>query len=433
MVGALVSSIALLLLGAHALRYGDPGLTCFYAVLAGLAFSRQAWVRWAVVGVLAYGMTTWLSTALNLMDLRLMAGQPWLRLVLIMGGVMMFSALATTLLATSGQRYDRGQEHGPALGLLFLMTTGLLFLTRAKVPFPVVLADRYLPGWGGLEVLLLGLYSVWIGMKMLPRKGARLVRPRIWIGFSLIFFLQLGLGLLGLDQMLMTGQLHLPVPALIVGGPLFRGGGLFMLILLCATIVLVGPAWCSHLCYIGAWDDMASRMRGKRPRPGFPGRLSWGRGMTLALTVLLALGLRYAGVPGLTAVWLAAGFGLGGVGVMLMLSSRKGIMVHCTSYCPIGLLSNVLGKINPWRVRLNDQCTDCMTCSKFCRYGALDQATIARRAPGITCTLCGDCVSICPHGAAEYRFPGLTPQHARVAFLVFVISLHTLFLGVARI
>ncbi len=88
--------------------------------------------------------------------------------------------------------------------------------------------------------------------------------------FSMVFFAQLLLGLAGIEKLLMTGKLHLPVPALIIAGPLFRGEGVFMLILFAATVLLVGPAWCSYLCYIGAWDNYAATAQ-KRP-----GRLpSW--------------------------------------------------------------------------------------------------------------------------------------------------------------
>jgi polyferredoxin len=69
----------------------------------------------------------------------------------------------------------------------------------------------------------------------------------------------------------MTGELHLPIPALILAGPVYRGEGLFMPVLYTVTILLVGPAWCSWLCYIGAWDDFAARRRkgGSRPVPGW--------------------------------------------------------------------------------------------------------------------------------------------------------------------
>jgi len=70
-------------------------------------------------------------------------------------------------------------------------------------------------------------------------------------------------GLLGAERLLMTGKLHLPVPALVLAGPLYRGEGFFMLILIVflVTVMFVGPAWCSWLCYVGAWDNLAASSR----------------------------------------------------------------------------------------------------------------------------------------------------------------------------
>ncbi len=429
-----LSLLSLALLAAHSLRFGDMGMMAFYFGLMGLYFTRQAALRWVVAAVLLHGAWVWTSASIDMVLFRQYAGQPWIRLAMIMGGVIFVTLLSGVLTAWKGCTFfERDKERGAYQAALFLLTVTLLFITRAKVPFPILLVDRYLPGWGGLQVLGLGLYAVWIGTLMLNPKNSRKVRPRIWAFFSLVFFGQLALGLLGLDQMLMTGELHLPVPALIVGGPIFRGSGFFMLILYACAIALVGPAWCSHLCYIGAWDDQGSRLANKKPVRDFPGRATRGRAITLALTVLTALGLRITGVPGLTAVLIATGFGLVGVGIMLTISRKKGSMAHCTTYCPIGLVTNIFGKINPWRIRLNSNCNHCGVCAKFCRYSALDEFTIRQHKPGLTCTLCGDCVSICPHSGAEYRFPGLTPHGARISFLVLIISLHALFLGVARL
>jgi len=190
----------------------------------------------------------------------------------------------------------------------------------------------------------------------------------------------------------------------------------------------------SHLCYIGAWDDVCSR-RGPKIPPVLPRRWTvGGRLATLALTCGGALALRFLGVPGLTAVWLAAGFGLAGVGVMLFASRRLGAMAHCTAFCPIGLLGNVLGRLMPWRMGISlDTCTRCGSCARACRYSALTPLEIEAGRPGLSCTLCGDCVGACPHDSMHYRFPGLSPATARAAFLTLVAALHAVFLGVARI
>ena len=118
---------------------------------------------------------------------------------------------------------------------------------------------------------------------------------------------------------------------------------------------------------------------------------------------------------------------------MAFASRRSGTMVHCTSYCPIGLVNNLLGHVLPWRVTIDSGCTKCGVCSKACRYNALTRTDLEKGRPGLTCSLCGDCLPRCPHGHLGYRFPGLTRDRARQFFLVLAAGLHTVFLAVARI
>ena len=220
------------------------------------------------------------------------------------------------------------------------------------------------------------------------------------------------------------------MPALIAAGPAYRGEGLFMLGLFLSTVVLVGPAWCSHLCYIGAWDDAMARAK---RRPGF--RRNDGLRALLALIVIGgAIVLRLAGAGWLLATVLAAAFGLAGVAVMLIASRRRGVMVHCTVYCPVGLLANLLGKLSPWRVRIDPSgCTECMACARVCRFNALDLSDIRAGKPAYTCTLCTDCLTSCPQNTMRLSFPGLSPAIAHDAFTALVVVLHVTFLGVARI
>jgi polyferredoxin len=256
-------------------------------------------------------------------------------------------------------------------------------------------------------------------------------RRRLWTFFSIVFFSQLAIGLLGAERFLMSGDLHLPIPAMIIAGPIYRGHGLFMPILFLSTVLLVGPAWCSYLCYIGSWDLNSAASR-KRPLPLPNGRLRIRFGI-LAGVVGFALSLRWFGANGFVATWLGLAFGIVGVLVMIAVSRRLGTMVHCTMYCPIGLAADLLGKLSPLRLRITAGCTECGACTFKCRYDALRPEDILARRPGLTCTLCGDCLSSCKGKSIEYRFAGLSSQTARTVFLVLVVSLHAVFLGVARI
>lgn len=428
--------LALVLLGAHSFRRDDLGLTVVFLLLTGMLFTRQAWVRGVAIAALLWGGYIWADTTVGFINFRQAMGIPWERLAWIMGGVILFDALAlVSLLGRTGDSFFYKNERGsvPRAAIFVLVAFGLA-IARYKVSFPILLADRYLPGWGWLEIGLLAFYAQWIGAKMLDPKAHRSIRPRIWALFSVVFFGQLLLGLLGLEKMLMTGSLHLPVPALIAAGPVFRGEGFFMIILFSVTVLLVGPAWCSHLCYIGAWDDLMSR-KGKRPAPSsLLGLLSIvGRGGTLVLTIGFAIILRAMGVPGVTAVAFAAVFGLVGVGLMAFVSRKAGMMTHCTAFCPMGLVANVFGKISPWRVRIDSDCTKCGACFTRCRYNALDNFSVEQGRPAISCTMCGDCMSACVHKQIGYRFPGLSQEMARIVFIILVVSFHAIFLGVARI
>lgn len=433
-VGLTVQILGLLLFAAHSLRQGDLGLTASCLVLVGLAVSRQGYAR-LVVGpaLLAMGLA-FAVVARDMALFRMAAGMPYLRLLAIMAGVVGVCALGGLFAfsARAGAFYRRGGAALRPQAAAFWLTAGLLTLARAKVSFPILLADRFFPGWGPLEITILAGYAAWLVGRMLdaPRTGP--LRSRYWAAFSLIFFGQLALGLAGETVFLMTGALHLPVPALIAAGPAFRGGGYFMPILYLSTVLLVGPGWCSHLCYIGAADDACARLGRKTPKR-LSGQLGWWRLATLVLTVGGALGMRFLGVPTLTAVWAAAVFGLVGLGIMATLSRVTGVMVHCTTYCPIGLIGNVLGKLSPWRIRIGEGCDGCGRCSRVCRYLALAPADLERGRPGSTCTLCGDCVGACPGARIGFRFPGLSPAAARQAFFTLVIALHAVFLGVARI
>jgi hypothetical protein len=69
---------------------------------------------------------------------------------------------------------------------------------------------------------------------------------------------------------------------------------------------------------------------------------------------------------------------------------------------------------------------------EFLMSGALKPTDIERGRTGFNCTLCGDCLASCRQASIAYRFPGLSAETARRLFLVLVVSLHAVFLGVAR-
>lgn len=422
-----------LLLAAHFLRASEYGLVALCLAFPFLLFIRRLWVVRVIQVFLLVGSAVWVATAVNLVKMRQELGQPWVRSAVILGCVALFTAASALVFRSRRLRqiYKARGKVDTAAAAAFILAFFLLAVVQVKVDNPLLLLERFLPGWGWMEILFLALYARFISEKMLdPSQSARW-RQRLWGLFSVVFFAQLALGLAGLDRFLMTGNLHLPVPAMIVAGPIFRAGRFFMMILFVSTVILVGATWCSHLCYIGAWDAAASSLV-KKPKHLPPWRQSL-RIMLLILVVASALTLRLVGASSLTATVLGALFGLLGVVAMVVWSRKAGVMTHCVAYCPIGVLANWLGRASPFRMRISEECTECRLCSPVCRYDALNIEDIKKRKPGLSCTLCGDCVGSCKDGWIEYRFLGLKGGKARALFIVLTISLHASFLGVARI
>jgi len=424
--------LSCLILAAHHSRGGEPGLMGLWLTLPFALFFKRRWIDRAIQLMLLAGAFEWGLTVKAIIDVRQMMDLPYLRMALILGGVTLFTALSGLLLETAGRkkRLPDGDPVGPGLGA-FLFTVLLLTCVQLLMHPTGLLAERFLFAAGWWEAFWLAIYAGWLSDRLQDSRQIRKIRPKVWLVFSVIFFTQLILGVAGLEKLLMTGKLHLPVPALILAGPIFRGGGFFMAILFTASVLLVGPAWCSWLCYIGAWDDRLSRAV-KRPD-----RLPKWRNLMRVIILVLMVGTAFLlgklGVSAATAGWLAAGFGLFGVGLMVFWSRRNGNMAHCTAYCPMGWLATRMAKVSPWRMKISPSCTDCGACTPACRYDALYPEDVLNRFPGEACTLCGDCLSNCPTNSIEYRMPGLSSSRARTVFLVMVTAMHAAWIGVARL
>lgn len=424
--------LACLVMIAHHYRGFEYGFIGLWATIPFALFFRRRWADRVVQLMLLAGACEWILTIRTFVEIRQFIGLDYQRMALILGGVALFTALSGLALETRGRRRNLPDIDPVGAGLAaFLFTAALLVPVQVFVDMDAILLERFLPAGGWWQAFVLAFYAGWLADRLREPRWIKKLRPKVWLAFSAIFFTQLILGVAGLEKLLMTGKLHLPVPALIAAGPLYRGGGLFMAILFASSVLLVGPAWCSWLCYIGAWDDRFARLRRK---PGtLPGWRPWMRIIVLVLVMATAFVLGRLGVGAVAAGWLAASFGLAGVGVMFFWSRKSGHMAHCTAYCPMGFVATRLGKVSPWRLKISDSCTDCGACTPACRYDALYPEDVLRRTPNEACTLCGDCVSNCPTGSLEYRLPGMDPTRARTVFLVMVSAMHAAWIGVARL
>ncbi len=313
---------------------------------------------------------------------------------------------------------------------VFIFTATLLTFMQIKMPHPILLAERFVKGLGWLEIAIIATYGAYVAYKMQDPKEVPKWRKKIWTIFSVAFFSQLIIGLLGADKFLMNGKLHLPIPMMILAGPIYRGQLSIMPILLISTIILTGPAWCSQLCYFGAFDGLSSSGKTQKGKLKYKAQI---KASILVFVIIMTIALRLFEVSLLISTLAAISFGLVGISVMLWFSRKNGKMVHCILYCPVGTIVNITRFISPFRMYIDNSCDLCMRCTSHCKYDALRPEHIKNKKPGFSCTLCGDCLASCKGNSIKYRFLNLKPETARNLYLFLTISLHACFLAVARI
>lgn len=313
---------------------------------------------------------------------------------------------------------------------VFILTFVLLAFVQVKLERPLILAERFLKGSGWIEIFLIACYGAFVVYKMQDPMNVPKWRKITWSTFSVVFFSQLIIGLSGFDKFLMTGKLHLPIPMMILAGPIYRGQLSVMTILFFSTVILTGPAWCSQLCYFGAFDNLASGGKTSKEILKHKGAI---KSTVLGLVIATALILRWLNVNMLVSTLIAIGFGVGGILIMILYSMKRKKMIHCVMYCPIGTIVNVFKHVNPFRMYIDQSCTLCMNCTKFCKYDALNPQDIKNLKPSITCTFCGDCLAGCHHNSIKYKFLRMRPEYARNLYLILTISLHAVCLALARI
>jgi len=313
---------------------------------------------------------------------------------------------------------------------VFLFVALFLSAIHYLLDFRIILLERFLKGGAWIEIVVIAFYGAFLYKKMENPVKAIFWRKFSWSLFSIVFFCQFFIGIVGFEKFLMTGELHLPVPAMILSGPIYRGELTFMVFLFLSTIVLTGPAWCSHLCYFGGIDNAVAGNKNNKTswRHKYPIKYGF-----FFLVIFGTILFRIFNIDKFYS--LIGGIIIGIIGVVLIaiVSSRKGKMANCILFCPIGTLVMYLKQINPIRMYIDYSCTNCGVCSSVCNYDALTIADIKNRKPGLTCTYCGDCLSVCHKNAIKYKLFNLDAVQARKVFLFFTVSFHAIFMALARI
>lgn len=101
-------ALALAVLGAHFYRDSAWLLTLACAVLIALLMLRRTWVPRLVQAALLLGALEWLWTVAMLVQQRQALGRPWGRMAVILGVVMLLTALSAWALSSvrARQHFD---------------------------------------------------------------------------------------------------------------------------------------------------------------------------------------------------------------------------------------------------------------------------------------------------------------------------------------
>ena len=90
-------ALSLAVLGAHFMRYGNSIAVVGSLVLIALLFIRRAWVARLMQVVLILGAIEWVYTIYELVQVRAAHGQPFTRMVIILGVVVAFTLISALL------------------------------------------------------------------------------------------------------------------------------------------------------------------------------------------------------------------------------------------------------------------------------------------------------------------------------------------------
>jgi hypothetical protein len=104
--------LACLLLGAHFMRFYAFGIVAACLLMPLLLLVARAWAARAVQLTLGVGVLVWSRAAYLFVQERAAAGEPWTRLLVIMGGVTVFTAVAGILMETPPVRRRYGLRTG---------------------------------------------------------------------------------------------------------------------------------------------------------------------------------------------------------------------------------------------------------------------------------------------------------------------------------
>lgn len=219
------------------------------------------------------------------------------------------------------------------------------------------------------------------------------------------------------------------IPAVLTKTIIFPGsliGGfasiVSMLVIWLGASLALGRGWCSWTCFYGGMDEGFSKLN-KKPRIKIDKRWTY-----LPFAVLIGIVLTSAAALYPTyCVWLCPFkavtefseivsfevilqtiiFVMLFLTLVIILPILTGKRTQCSLFCPFGAFQSFTNKINIFEIRIDmEKCISCGKCVKVCPTLSIDEGSIKKGRPLITCTKCARCIDECPRQAISYHIKG---------------------------
>jgi ferredoxin-type protein NapH len=200
----------------------------------------------------------------------------------------------------------------------------------------------------------------------------------------------------------------------------------------------LGRGWCSWGCFWGGWEEGFSRLKKKPWITKFHPYLRYIPFAVLLATVLVStmtlspqycwwicpfkavsefLEIANAKIIIQTVIFVTIFLGL--VIILPLLSKKR---TQCSFLCPFGAMQSLINPITPFSIAIDrEKCSGCKRCIKVCPVFSMDETSLQKGKPEVTCIKCGKCIDNCPKGAVSYQIKGtrlgLHTQAKRLLFL----------------
>ena len=216
-----------------------------------------------------------------------------------------------------------------------------------------------------------------------------------------------------------------------------------VIVLILIISLIMGRIYCSVICPLGTFQDIASRMSTKKNRFRYSKSMTWLRISVLILFIVAFI----AGIGSIVALIepysafgrivsnLFAPIWQGGNNILAFIAEKadsyafystdvwiksiptfivaiatfvvltilaiKNGRTYCNTICPVGTILGYLSKYSIFKIRIDkEKCNNCGLCEKNCKASCIDSKT--ETIDYTRCVTCFDCIDKCNKGAISY-------------------------------